>query len=295
MKERARRNTLRKVDLVMWTKNGERTLRTVLSRIDQVIPEDSVNQRIIIDDGSTDRTRDIARSFGWAVIDNKGHGIPDAANTALSHVVTERFISFEQDLLLDRKWWDNVPPLLDDPKAVVASGVRVPDRPSGLRITHEYILERQISKMSDQTQYSSVGKTSDNTIYRTGFVRQIGGFPKLRFREGIDVFVARRVFEMGLIWRVSFGTKSFHLRQGLTQELMHHYWYGGCRRELHRLMGSDVYANFPKAVLISLKSPLVGLHGAFVKSCPQILYIYPLMRLFALIGEIRPYLYGGKP
>jgi glycosyltransferase involved in cell wall biosynthesis len=90
-----------KVDLVMWTKNGQATLPTVLKQIAKVIPSEFVNKKIISDDGSTDYTVEIAKSFGWSVFSNEGQGISDGANTALKHVESEYFISFEQDLILN--------------------------------------------------------------------------------------------------------------------------------------------------------------------------------------------------
>ena len=75
-----------KVDLVMWTLNGEKTLPLVLSRINKVIPIEVVNQKLIVDDGSKDNTVTIAKKYGWNVIKNEGKGISDGANTALKHV-----------------------------------------------------------------------------------------------------------------------------------------------------------------------------------------------------------------
>ena len=80
-----------KVDLVMWTLNGEKTLPLVLSRINEIIPKDIVNQKLIVDDGSKDNTVAISRKFGWNVITNEGKGISDGANTALKHVQTHIF------------------------------------------------------------------------------------------------------------------------------------------------------------------------------------------------------------
>jgi len=83
----------------MWTKNGANTLPSVLKRINEVIPGEFVGQKIIVDDKSTDNTREIAKTFGWTVVFNEGTGISDGVNTALKHVSSEYFISFEQDLL----------------------------------------------------------------------------------------------------------------------------------------------------------------------------------------------------
>ena len=54
---------LDKVDAVMWTKNSEKFLPLVLTRIEEVIPSDVIFNRIIIDDHSTDNTIEIAKKW----------------------------------------------------------------------------------------------------------------------------------------------------------------------------------------------------------------------------------------
>jgi glycosyltransferase involved in cell wall biosynthesis len=130
---------LEKVDVVMWTKNGAQTLPFVLKRIGEVIPGRFVNEKIMVDDRSTDETRKIAESFGWTVVFNEGRGISDGANTALKHVESEWFISFEQDLLLARDWWYNILKALENSKVAVASGLRFADKPGGVRKLQLYV------------------------------------------------------------------------------------------------------------------------------------------------------------
>lgn len=113
-----------KVDLVTWTKNGAETLPLVLKRIDETLPSEFINKQLIVDDQSTDNTREIAKAFGWAVVSNEGKGISDGANTALKRVESEYFVSFEQDLLLARDWWEKIPPYLSDSRVAIASGIR---------------------------------------------------------------------------------------------------------------------------------------------------------------------------
>jgi len=50
-----------KVDLVMSTKNGEGSLPQVLKRIDEAFPYENINQKILVDDHSTDKTVFIAK------------------------------------------------------------------------------------------------------------------------------------------------------------------------------------------------------------------------------------------
>lgn len=152
-----------KVDLVMWTKNGAETLPFVLKRISEVIPSEFVNKRVIVDDRSTDNTMEIAKSFGWNVTFNEGCGISDGANTALKHVTSEYFISFEQDLLLTRDWWQKVPEHLSNAQVAVASGIRLSNKPTDLRKMQEYEIERMCKGELDSFLF---GKTLDNTIYK---------------------------------------------------------------------------------------------------------------------------------
>ena len=89
-----------KFDLVMWTKNSAKFLPVVLRRIEQVVPKRVIENKIIVDDHSTDNTVEVAEKFGWKVYPNVGNGFFDAVDTALSYVSTELFISFEHDIIL---------------------------------------------------------------------------------------------------------------------------------------------------------------------------------------------------
>jgi len=267
-----------KVDLVMWTKNGSRTLPLVLKQIDEVIPEEFVNNRILVDDQSIDTTRDIAKSFGWKVFFNEAKGIGSGANTALKHVTSDLFISFEQDLLLAKGWWNKVPRHLKDDKVAVASGVRVSDHPCGLKKVQEYSTKR-MAKMGDPFY----GKTFDNTIYKTNIIRKLGGFPNLSVSAGLDSVLAYKVFSAGYEWRVDYTTLSLHLRHGLRDALAHYYWYGTVYEKLRPLLHEKKFG-LRRNVLRVFVSPLIGLDMTIKEAAPEAFYIYPFIRLNVLKG-----------
>lgn len=272
------------VDLVMWTKNGAETLPMVLKRINSAIPSEFVNNKVIVDDRSTDDTINIAKSFGWTIIFNEGTGISEGANTALKHVTSKFFISFEQDLLLAYDWWQKVPRLLEDPKVAIASGVRLPNQPLTLRKIQEYINERY--KASEKKgEFILYTRTLDNTIYRTEIVRQIGGFPKFSGPAGVDQILAQRIHLAGFKWKVNYDVVSVHLRKGLREELAHNYWYGTCLDELEQALFKR-NANVRKIILRFTFSPLRGLHMALKKGEPRTIYIYPLTRLAIVKGIV---------
>jgi glycosyltransferase involved in cell wall biosynthesis len=271
-----------KVDLVMWTKNGAQTLQPVLKRINQVIPAEAVNQRLIVDDQSTDNTPELALSSGWRVVPNEGKGISDGANTALRHVETEHFVSFEQDLLLAQDWWRKIPPCLSDPKVAVASGIRFNRYPEVVKRIQEYTAEgyRSADKPSHFLPYV---KSLDNTIYRTRVIRDVGGFPKMAMSVGIDHLLSQKIFMANWKWKVDYSVHSVHLRKGLRNELEHNYWYGTHADELERALfqrNIDTHALLRRVLL----SPVRGLQIAVKKRAPEAVYVYPLMRMCLLSG-----------
>jgi glycosyltransferase involved in cell wall biosynthesis len=282
-------DVIRQVDLVMWTKNGSKTLPVVLRRINKVIPEKVVGRRLIIDDKSTDETREIAKSFDWSVIFNEGTGISDGANTALNHVNSEYFASFEQDLLLARDWWEKVSPSLSSPKVAVTSGVRISSYPPSLIKLQEYTIERYMRKelpaylKGRETSAFFLAKTLDNTIYTTEVIRGIGGFPRLSVAVGVDHALAHRVHAKGYEWKVNYTAKSTHLRRGIRDELKHRYWYGTCLDGIEQTIfrrSANIHGN----ILQFLVSPVMSLHVVVTKCNPQALCLYPLMRFCTLKG-----------
>jgi glycosyltransferase involved in cell wall biosynthesis len=287
---------LEKVDLVMWTKNGAETLPAVLKRINQVIPSKFVSKKVIADDRSTDDTWRIAESFGWTVVLNEGKGISDNANTALKQVSSEFFVSFEQDLLLAQDWWSKIPRCLEDPKVAAASGMRFASQPRGVRRLQQYVAkkyrgEAQLASWLRGREMAAftLGKTLDNTIYKTRIVRAIGGFPRLASSSGVDTTLAYMVSQHGYDWRVDYDVQSVHLRRGLRQELAHQFWYARQLNEMWRQIESLTSARRPPVTKFDVfyrfvLSPFTGVFMAYKTREPSLAYVHPLVRLYYLRG-----------
>jgi len=284
-----------KVDLVMWTKNGSETLPLVLKRIDEVIPRGAVNKRVVVDDRSPDNTREIAQDFGWDVILNEGSGISDGANTALKHVTSEYFISFEQDLLLARGWWEKIPPLLENPQIAAASGMRFADNPRGVRKLQQYVAKKYRGESSlaswlrsRQMAAFTLGKTLDNTIYKTNIIKALGGFPKMPVNAGVDTILAYKLNQAGRHWVVDYNVQSIHMRKGLKQELRHQYWYATQLYAIWRRIETETSQRPPVTkfgiMYRFFTSPFTGLFVAVKTKEPTITYIHPLIRFYYMKG-----------
>jgi glycosyltransferase involved in cell wall biosynthesis len=269
-----------KVDVVMWAKNGARYLPHVLERIDEVIPREELHRKILVDDHSKDNTVSIAKDFGWEIHENPATGIPSGANEALRHVDCDYFVSVEQDVLLAKNWWEKVPPLLQDDKTVVASGIRLPSIESLYKL-YEYTYDRYIRNPQKYIRSAFLGVSIDNNIYKTKYMRESGGFPWLNVSCGIPNALAKRIFESGLEWKINPEAVSIHLRSSVWEEIKHWYFYGICAPYLsgRRRLG--------KIALIALFSPIRGAEIAVKKRSFPIFYIYPGMRWAMLLGALR--------
>lgn len=261
------------IDLVMWTYNGGRTLPVVLDRINHVVPKAVVNQKIVVDDGSCDNSVEVAESFGWQVVANRGRGISDGANTALSYVETEWFASFEQDVVLAPQWFSQVGKLLGQGVGA-ASGLRFLPKSSFCFNVDGYLASHNCGDF---------GKTLDNTFWNTDILKSVGGFPKMK-NAFAETVLHYRFNELGFKWLVDYNVKSLHLHGGLRDELRHYYFYGANLPELQK--------KIPLQVNVAdkfVRSPFSALRMAATMKDPRLILSYPLCRLAMLGG----YLHNG--
>lgn len=281
-----------KLDIVMWTKNGSKTLFSVLNRINKVIPGAYVNQKLIIDDSSTDNTKQICKKANWKVLNNPGNGISDAANFALEQIQTEYFCSFEQDLLLNYSWWNVVSKHIGEKNVVAVSGLQVANYPNSLKNLQEYNCrkyqetnERNLKKI--QTGNFTFGKTLDNTLWNTKLLRDIGGFPHLKNNVGVDTVLLWIVEKKGLKWIVKYNLKNDHIRFGLRQEFRHQYWYGANLKEVwSALKNEGISPNKGKIGVFArfLYSPIAGLLSAIELNDPNLIWLRPMMQGYFTAG-----------
>jgi glycosyltransferase involved in cell wall biosynthesis len=283
-----------KVDLLMWAKNGSEFLPQVLERI-ETAPSSQVKQRILVDDHSSDSTVKIAKDFNWKVYENPLTGISSGANEALKHVESPYFISFEQDLLLAKEWWQMIPQHFEEAGVAVASGMRLADKPVGLRKLQQYVAkkyrgETELSSWLKSRRMSAftLGKTLDNTMYRTKVIRDLGGFPRMKCNAGVDAVLAYKVETAGFRWIVDYDVQSTHLRQSLKQELHHQQFYASTLHEVWRKLGEEATPPPPvtrSGILFRLAISLAtGMFIAFKTREPSIIYIHPLIRLYYTKG-----------
>ncbi|HEX6899182.1 MAG TPA: glycosyltransferase [Thermoanaerobaculia bacterium] len=206
-----------RISVVVCTYNGERTIAgccEALARLDY--PDYEV---IVVDDGSTDRTAEIARGFGFRLISTENRGLSSARNMGMLASTGEIIAYTDDDATPDPHWltylaWSF---LTTDHAAV--GGPNVPPPGSGLVadcVAHApggpvHVL------LSDTVAEHVPGC---NLAVRRRCLEEIGGFDPRYRAAGDDVDVCWRLQERG--WTIGFNPAAMvwhHRRDSLRA-----YW-----------------------------------------------------------------------
>ena len=194
-----------KIDLVIWTKDGEKTLVPCLKSIERAIGHDQVNQKIAVDGHSKDNTKTILKQFGWTVYNAEKVGIPFQAKQAISLVETPFFASFEQDIILNPQWFQlALRHFYEKENVAVVQGVRV-----SLNKTLKVI---EASALNKKIRQSSI----DNNLYRTDIIKSLD-LP-LKYPLGFDRALQDLILNKGFKWIVDKQLVSLHNKQSFMQD-----------------------------------------------------------------------------
>ncbi|NVM04688.1 MAG: glycosyltransferase [Candidatus Helarchaeota archaeon] len=256
-----------KIDIVMWAKDGAKTLPLALKCIEKAIPKEVLNRKIFVDDHSIDNTVQIAKSYGWTIYKNTKGFIYGGMREAIKHVSTHYFASFEQDLFLSKNWWKGISEYIKDPKVAIVCGAQVyyPSPKTINAISNFY--SEELSKFDFPCSL-------DNTIYQTEIIRNIG-IPNTPIF--LDVEICKRVKDAGYkIIRVG-NIKSLHYRKNSLEIFRHNYKYGTMKKE--SLYNKIRFIQLIKSVIKQIRN-LFKIFKIMLKTkCPTILIYLPLERL----------------
>ncbi len=168
------------------------TLESVLR---QTVPADEV---IVVDDGSADRTGEVARSHGVTVLSPPRHlGSKDKAqNHALPHCTTDLVVAVDADTVLAPDYLEKILPAFADPAVVVAAG-NVQTRftrtiwERGRSI--EYLFGFHWHRPIQNTANSPVVCSGCCSAFRRDALVAFGGFPERTIVEDMDLTWSQQI------------------------------------------------------------------------------------------------------
>lgn len=194
----------------------EKSVRSILS---QSCPIDEI---MVIDDGSTDRTAQIAAGLGVKVLrHSRNRGIAASRNTALKAVKSEFAASIDSDCIAESRWLEECLRHFNDPRiagvggAMAESGHSLPDRWRAVN------LRQNNWKGADSAVPFLAGC---NTVYRRRALLEAGMFDE-RFRSHHeDSDMGRRLREKGAVLRYLPHAMVTHIKKDTLYSVMRSCW-----------------------------------------------------------------------
>jgi len=172
--------------------NEEKSIAETIRGVQaQTVPIDEV---IVVDDCSTDRTGEIAASMGVTVIRTEtNQGTKATAQKYVlerGYVKTELFITIDGDTLLAPDAVERTLPYFNDPMAGSVCGYVIPARIRSVwergRFV-EYVCSLSLFKMAQNHIGAVMVSSGCFTVFKTDLVRELGGFNTRTMAEDMDL------------------------------------------------------------------------------------------------------------
>jgi len=221
-----------KVSVVVCTHNGEATLAQCLERAAELTYPDF--ELIVVDDGSTDGSADVARARGATLVQTDHRGLSYARNAGVRRANGEIVAFLDDDAYPDADWLHYVAASLRANDHAGMGGPNIPPEDDGLIADcvaaapggpiHVLISDREAEHLP-----------GCNMAFRKSALQDIGGFDE-RFRvAGDDVDVCWRLQESGRTLGFSAGAVVMHRRRdSVRRYLKQQYGYGKAEALLER-------------------------------------------------------------
>jgi GT2 family glycosyltransferase len=203
--------------VIVCTYNGSKTIRDCMEGLLSLdYPDFEV---IVVDDGSTDGSGDIARQYGFKVISTKNHGLSSARNTGMRAASGDIVAYLDDDAYPDPDWLTYLAAGFINSRHAAFGGPNIP--PPGDGRIAECVANAPGGPVhvlvSDQEAEHIPGC---NIAFRKAALQEIGGFDP-RFRAaGDDVDVCWRLQDRGYTLGFSPAAMVWHHRRNSVRA----YW-----------------------------------------------------------------------
>jgi O-antigen biosynthesis protein len=225
-----------RVSVVVCTHNGARTLRRCLEELERVDYPDF--ETIVVDDGSSDETPEIAAAHACWLISTPNRGLASARNTGMREATGEIVAYLDDDAHPDPHWLRYLVATIEDGDFAGAGGPNLP--PVEERMVARCVAEAPGGPvhvlLSDREAEHVPGC---NMAFRREALVEVGGFDPQFHIAGDDVDVCWRLRDAGhrlgfspaaVVWHARRPSVRAYLRQqrgyGAAEALLERKWPG---------------------------------------------------------------------
>ena len=237
-----------KVSLYIPCYNAERYLaRTLEGALRQTYPLDEI---LVIDDGSRDRTREIASRYPVRVLSHdRNRGLPAARNTGFRSARNGLVASLDADCVAEPDWLERLLPHLNDPKVAGAGGS---------------LEETVLTSLADRWRKAHLPEDwgitiitnppflfGANGLHRKSAMEEVAGYDEVTWRDsGDDNDISTKLLKKGynLVYEPAALVK--HIKQDTVRSVLDtrwRWWRYGVQAYFTRIRLRSVMATFYRA------------------------------------------------
>ena len=213
----------------------------------------------LVDDFSTDDSKEVAEKLDWQVYKNHKKGLYNARQYAFSLTEADYCASFEHDVYLSKKWFPRIPKAVMESGYDVAQGIRVRDA-KGFKESDIYDNRHRTITSEDNTFYAMIPPENKDVL--TGRISRT----KFPLKYLVDKEVC-----------------SLHIRGNAMSSLRHSYSI--------TLATCNKLSAHAKCLAYS---PLLSLKVANETRGYSVIFFYPMERLMIFSGALASKILGVK-
>jgi glycosyltransferase involved in cell wall biosynthesis len=237
------------VSLYIPCYNAERYIgRTLEGALRQTYPLDEI---VVIDDGSTDRTREIASRYPVRILNHdRNRGLAAARNTGFRSARNELVASLDADCAAEPDWLERLVARLDDPKVAGAGG---------------RLEEAHLASLADRWRQAHLPEDWGNAVvvnppflfganglHRKSVMEEVGGYDEITWLAGCgeDKDMSRNLRTRGynLVYDPAALVK--HIKQDTVRSVLDsrwRWWRYGVQAYFTRIRLRSIAATFYRA------------------------------------------------
>jgi glycosyltransferase involved in cell wall biosynthesis len=252
------------VSLVIPGRNCQTTLAACLDAVVPLLERGELAEIIFVDDGSTDRSREVAAQYPVRIIHGSGQGPGAARNLGWRAASGEAIWFIDSDCVAEPAALRRLVALLTEPRVAGVGGSYGNMCPESLTacLIHEEIVARH-ERMPTEVNYLS----TFNVLYRRSVLEELGGFDETRYTvSSEDAQFAFRLIaaDYKLRFDAHSRVKHFHptsFRRYLVTQQRHGFYRVRLYADFPRRVSGDSYTTLadhlqpPLAMLILLLLP----------------------------------------
>lgn len=181
------------VTLIVPARNEALHLGPCLRAASRIVGRSGLVEIIVVDDGSSDGTRQIAGDYGVTVVHGTGKGAGAARNLGVAHARTDWIWFVDADCVPEGDALEHLVPHLADPNVAAVGGTYGNMHPESLLPS---LIQQEIAARHARMKTEVSFLAGFNVVYRRDVLREVGGFDEA-LKKGQDAELAYRVRQLG--------------------------------------------------------------------------------------------------